>query len=100
MRLTSAMRRTDAELRRCTGLGLRDTILARTAANPALTLPALAEDLGVDKVTLYRWLDRLQIGIAEGPRLIDIQAKTLRDGEAQADAIVAQIAAEEAGRAT
>lgn len=75
MRKPPRMKGLDAALRRDEGVGLREWLLRRFTADPDLTIAAMADELGLDKVTMYRWLDRLELGLGAGPRLVDLRVQ-------------------------
>ena len=90
MRMTRKMRMLNGELRDAGHEGLRAYILAWYKRNPQSQLGTLAAELGVGYVTLYRWLDKLQIEVAAGPRLIDLDAERQKQAVADAAAAIAE----------
>jgi len=60
-------------IRERTGLELRDYVFQRHAADPNLTIDELGLELGVKRDTWRRYLRRLDIGTADGPRLVDLR---------------------------
>ena len=91
MRMSAQMTRVEARVQVTHGLDLRAFIVQRFKTDPSLTVSALAVELDVDKVTLYRWLDKLELELADGPRLIDIRAERQKRALAEADATVAEL---------
>jgi len=54
-------------------MSLCDYVLKRHEDDPDLTINALADELEIPIRTWRRWLKEMEIGLGDGPRLVDLR---------------------------